>query len=408
MTWPILLQGYDHSLTFVPHPFFDPSSMLPKHSDIDIPTKSGIRIIYLTTIATILSLLVALPLIKFDVSIKAKSIIRPAAEVSVIRSASSGTIKKVYAHENKFVKKGDLLFALDPEVVNERARNMQERHMTLVLLSADARKCIDQSFQITKTKKSFRTNYYRQSFETFHHRVTEAQLSLDHARQLFDRQRKLFLQRVIAPSDYEKVEFELKLAESTLYQVEELQRNEWESQLKSYHDQIKEIESALELNRLEQNSLEIRAPITGTILGLTSVYAGSIVAANQELTQLSPDTSLCVLAYVKPKDVGLLKEGMSIRYQVDAFSFYQWGLANGRILAIPPDVVVLNNEPVFQVQCSLETEYLALKTGYKGKLRKGMTLQARFIVCQRTAWDLLQDTVNDWINPYMDDKRQSQ
>lgn len=39
------------------------------------------------------------------------------------------------------------------------------------------------------------------------------------------------------------------------------------------------------------------------------------------------------------------------------------------------------------------------KNGYKGYLKKGMTLQARFIITERTLWQLLYDKVDDWINP---------
>jgi HlyD family secretion protein len=66
---------------------------------------------------------------------------------------------------------------------------------------------------------------------------------------------------------------------------------------------------------------------------------------------------------------------------------------------LPNDIQIVDGKPVFKVKCSLDLEYLELKNGYKGYLKKGMTLQAHFIVTQRTLWQLLYDKIDDWMNP---------
>lgn len=124
-----------------------------------------------------------------------------------------------------------------------------------------------------------------------------------------------------------------------------------------------------------------------------------MVFANQDLAQISPDTSLIVESFVNPNDIGLLQKNMPVRFQVDAFNYNQWGLATGKVLEISNDVHIVNERPVFKVKCLLDKEYLQLKNGYKGYLKKGMTLQARFMVTERTLWQLLYDKVDDWINP---------
>jgi len=45
---------------------------------------------------------------------------------------------------------------------------------------------------------------------------------------------------------------------------------------------------------------------------------------------------------------------------------------------------------MFEV-CSLGQKFLELKNGYPGKLNKGMTLQARFVVTRRSLWQLIYD-----------------
>jgi HlyD family secretion protein len=56
-------------------------------------------------------------------------------------------------------------------------------------------------------------------------------------------------------------------------------------------------------------------------------------------------------------------------------------------------------QPYFKVRCSLDQHELSLKNGYVGKIRKGMTLQARFFVTRRTLFQLLYDKADDWLNP---------
>jgi hypothetical protein len=95
----------------------------------------------------------------------------------------------------------------------------------------------------------------------------------------------------------------------------------------------------------------------------------------------------------------LLKEGMTVRFQVDAFNYNEWGLVNGKVTEVAQDFIVVNEQPVFKVKCALDRTTLSLKTGYTATLKKGMTLQARFIVTRRSLFQLLYDKVDDWVNP---------
>jgi HlyD family secretion protein len=90
---------------------------------------------------------------------------------------------------------------------------------------------------------------------------------------------------------------------------------------------------------------------------------------------------------------------MAARFQVNAFNYNQWGLANGKVIDISNDIHFIDEKPMFKVKCKLDYNYLQLKNGYKGYLKKGMTLQARFQITERTLWQLLYDKVDDWMNP---------
>jgi HlyD family secretion protein len=97
--------------------------------------------------------------------------------------------------------------------------------------------------------------------------------------------------------------------------------------------------------------------------------------------------------------MGLLKKGMKVTYQIDALNYNDWGFAYGEISEIANDFEVIDKQSVFRVKCRLDTRALKLKNGYTTTLKKGMTLRARFIVTERSLYQLLYDKVDDWLNP---------
>jgi HlyD family secretion protein len=90
---------------------------------------------------------------------------------------------------------------------------------------------------------------------------------------------------------------------------------------------------------------------------------------------------------------------MPVRFQVDAFNYNEWGIAKGKVLSIDNDFTLVENQPVFKVKCSFAGTELHTRTGVKGRLKKGMTFQARFILTKRSLFQLLYDKADDWINP---------
>lgn len=47
----------------------------------------------------------------------------------------------------------------------------------------------------------------------------------------------------------------------------------------------------------------------------------------------------------------------------------------------------------------MERDYLQLKDGRTGRLKKGMTVSAHFMVTRRSLFDLLHQKMDSWVNP---------
>lgn len=363
------------------------------------PTYPKTSIIYISCIISLFICIALLPYLKTDVSVRSYALIRPASEVSILHSISSGRIKESYLFENKKVKEGDVLYVIESETLNEQEKYHLEKIALTESFIQDAKLVIASSSMATKVNPNFSNALYRQSYFEYNQKLNEAQTHYNKAKQAYDRQYKLYKEEVIAAMEFESFQFELKKAEDAIAQIKESQRSQWQIELKNLEEQIRDLESQLMRVQKEKAALTIKSPVNGTAQNLAGVYAGSMVFVNQELAQISPDTSLLVIAYVQPNDIGLLKTGMNVRLQVDAFNYNQWGLAIGKVKELPQDIKLIDNKPVFEVRCELDQDFLQLKNGYKGMLKKGMTAQARFIVTERSLWQLLYDKVDDWVNP---------
>jgi HlyD family secretion protein len=306
---------------------------------------------------------------------------------------ANGRIKESFLQENKLVHTGDVLFVIESDVINEKEKYF------LTKRSETNQFIIDLKTLINSPVPEPLTPLFQQSNFNYQQRVTDATTRYKKVKTDYDRNHKLHKEKVIADSEFENFQFELDKAKNDLELLKQDQLNKWQNELRSYEKEFQDLESQLLQLQKEKENLTIKAPVSGNIQNLEGIYPGSMVFANQDIAEISPDTSLIVEAYVNPNDIGLLQPKMLVRFQVDAFNYNQWGLATGKILEISNDIHIINDKPIFKIKCLLDEEYLELKNGYKGYLKKGMTLQARFMVIERTLWQLLYDKMDDWLNP---------
>lgn len=185
----------------------------------------------------------------------------------------------------------------------------------------------------------------------------------------------------------------------------ENQSRQWESELRLQERQLAELQAEAGRFQKEAKQYIITAPISGTIHQLTGKYEGSLLTAGESLATISPDNGIQAICYIAPKDIGYLQEGMPVKIQVYAFNYNEWGLVTGTVDEIASDITLHENQqPYFLVKCTLDKNYLETKAGFKGQLKKGMTLQARFVLTQRSLFQLLYDKTDKWLNPNLNEK----
>lgn len=354
------------------------------------------KIIYGILLLSIIGIGVSLPYISLDIYSSAQGILKSEKERNLISSLYSGKIQQIYISENNYVKQGDTLLIINNAIGKEKEVLLSNQLDETRLFAHDLNylssiKSIHQD--------SLQSFLYQKEYIQYLQKLRELQTHYTKNKRDYIRQEKLYNKDVIAKVAYQESKYKYDLAVSNLNHFKKQQRNQWQSSLIQQNNKADELQSRLIQMQEEQSNYIITASITGTIQNLKGLEQGNFVISGSSIAEISPDTELIAECYIKPSDIGLLKKNTKVKFQIDAFNYNQWGMATGKIISINKDISIVNNTPMFRVICSLNQSQLQLKNGFEGTLKKGMTLNARFFIINRSVFDLLYDKVDDWFNP---------
>jgi len=240
---------------------------------------------------------------------------------------------------------------------------------------------------------------YQREYRQFVTEVRDHRLAQDRALREAARVRDLYRTQSTTASDLEDKEFQLAQLQSQGRLILERYRTRWQTALTSLRSDLQDLASQQAQVAEQRAAYTITAPASGTVELVASLSAGSPVQEGELLAVISPRSDFVAQVYVAPRDIGLLRPGMAVRLMVDAFNYSDWGVIEGSVTEISDDFVEVDGRPMFKVTCALARTRLSLANGFTSSVRKGMTLQARFVVAERSLLQLLRDDVNDWLNP---------
>jgi len=363
--------------------------------------RSGTTVIYQAILVLLFAAFLGLFFIKVDVNVKSNGLFRPVSERNEIKSLVSGRIDSVFITENTRVKAGQVLFTLKRESLegkNDMAA-LQQHDIRAQLSDLTALIAASRGDGWSR-KLVLQSGLYGQQYSYFMQRMAEARSRYQMAQRNFDRYLYLYQRRAISSQEYEDAKIKADNIFNELSLIGEDQGSKWQAEFNALKIQNRELNSQNRQYSEEKEFYTLRAAVTGSVQQLKGIQPGSLVAANEMLGEISPDSGIIAETYVLPRDIGLLKKGTNAKFQVDAYNYNQWGMVKGKVISVSNDIFIDNGkQPYFKVRCSLDQHELTLKNGYVGKIRKGMTLQARFFVTRRTLFQLLYDKADDWLNP---------
>jgi len=349
--------------------------------------------IYLIAVVAVFAALLSLPFLYVDIVVHGVGVVRPITEKVELKAPVAETIVQLFAQEGSRLQKGDTILLLNPASLDASLSNQQSRLRNFSDQISDLKALC--SFQ----KTAFRTDKRHQEYILFQRQKEELTLSIEAAERKLNRNEPLFRTGVIPQDEYENYQHEKQRFERELKTLWENRLSLWKSDL--YDLQRQQEESLASLRRLEQERRQyaLTAPVHGTLEQCSGLYPGGRVYNGQSLGVISPDSTLVVECYLHPKDIGFLHISMKVSVLVEAFDYNQWGKLSGWVSDISSDFVLLNETPFYKVKCRLEKPFLTLRNGKKGILKKGMTVQTRFLVNRRSLFQLIYEKMNDWVNP---------
>ena len=353
--------------------------------------------IYLATLMALVGLAGSLPFIHLTVSSQAPGTLRPLAEKTEVRPLVAGTITQLRAKENQTASKGDTLLVLQSSAMEAQLGLNAKQQAEKLAFIADLKQLTGGT---TAPRGGLRTQLYGQQAAQFHYQQQLLRNQMQKSARDLATTQRLYAEKVIARIEFEDKTFAHRKLLDEARVLAETQRSQWQTDLNAHRAALAELHGRQQQLRQESRLYAITAPVAGTVQQLAGKYAGSYVQAGELLGTISPDGDLLAECYVSPKDIGFMRVGMPVRFQIDAFDYNQWGVVEGQVTDIAPDFVLLKEQqPVFKVRCRLSRSYLRLKSGYRGQLRKSMTVRARFQLAERSLWQLLFDKADDWLNP---------
>lgn len=351
--------------------------------------------IYWVVLLAVTIALVSLPFIYVDISVQGNGVVRPVTEKTEIKASITELVDSIYVREGDQVNKGDILLRFrtnNPDSkINYQSNRLTDFNSHLADLASLAKGI---------RPATFHSPVRQQEYTYFMKRKKELETSVAQTEKEYNRNKTLFDKKVISEEEYDKYHNQYQNQQNELASLTESQLSTWQADLNSYRNSHNEMSSTLNQEVKEKDRYIVRSPVSGTIDQFSGIYRGSSLQAGQSLAVISPDSTLCMEVYVTPRNIGFMSIGMPVNVQVESFNYNEWGTIPGKVKEISSDFLTDNQgNSFYKVKCQMERDYLTLKSGRKGQLKKGMTVSAHFMVTRRSLFDLLYQKMDDWANP---------
>ena len=362
-------------------------------------TKVNSQIIYVITLFAVVLALSALPFLYITISIKSFGMIKINQEKIEVVAPVSGHLLRLNLRDNQRVIKGTTLLIIDNRTGKQQRNVLNNSEKNLNRLLKDTEKLIEGVN--TKFQSNFsdlETGLYTTSWQEYRQQFQNAANASRQAERIYERYNTLYQKNAITKAEFEQYKFNYEQAISNQEMTNIMFKNQWQKEANQYR---KELDGLLhqKVGLIEQQKqCSVKATINGSVQNLIGLQEGTFIPANQKIAEISPEGLLFAYCYLKSSDIGLVKKGQIVRFQIDAFNYNQWGMLIGKVIEISDDITIQNEQAYFKVKCQLDKNYLQLKSGYRGFIKKGMAFTANFTLAKRSLYQLLFDKIDDWVN----------
>lgn len=372
-----------------------------------------ITLVSYTSLLILLLFFVFIYLGSYTRRVQARGIVAPQGDVIRIYSNHNGLIDKVHVHDGMFVKKGDVLFTIVNEKVNndmyvekekiniikKRIRLTQEslnNHDLLLMSGIDSLKN-----QLDASKKEL---------DDIEHELNLLTDKLNITSENYKKNERLFSLNVIAASQVSKEKLhliEVNIDKNEVItrknkvsrNIKDIKQKLLELPIKSKKDKL-EIERELldlqtQLIDIESDRVnQITSPIDGVISSINSL-PGKNISLNHLMAVLSPKNAIMDgVLYIPNKAIGFIKKGDSVKIRFDAFPYQKFGFIHGHVehvslgALLPSEIpeITKNTDMLYGVRLRLEKNSMTAY-GREVPLKASMTFEADIMLERRKLYE---------------------
>lgn len=341
---------------------------------IERPAHKAGKIIIFTIFILFITAILWSVIAETDIVVTAQGNVTPEGDVVAVQSYLSGTVKNISVSEGQHINKGDLLLELNSNdsqtdisyikseiSITKDEIDLYEKIIAGTKISEISLDDYDKNSRSNLEVIIENENDYMQSLQALQNTFKSAELDYNSAvstRKKYENNEEYTNQlenqkQIESQKKIEKDNAELNVKNYKTKHTSEL--NTIYSEKKS---KLSELSSQLQKSKISSNYQKIYAPASGYVNKMAINSNGDIVSPYEELLTIVPsDVPMQMKCYINNKDIANIKEGDEARVKLDAYSYSEYGVVNGKIKSISPDTYTIENiGNVYQVIVELENK----------------------------------------------------
>jgi len=274
----------------------------------------------------------------------------------ILQPQETAEIREVRVSIGQSVRKGDILFVLDPTIPQAdflQTEGSYQGVLRALEISASEIKTIEARVHSARETEEMTTRLVEKNFQSKRALIEQ-------------RERRLELEQALLSS--------------------RARRNDLLSQKNAFEQQLVKAQRRKDL-------IQISAPRDGVILEVSSLTKGSVAKATEPLVTLVPtDVPILAEVLIDPSNISGVSTGQKAKVKLDSFPFQRFGYLEGTVSAVSPDAVQSKGRAgqtayTARIEFDRKSDSVALLD----KVIPGMTLVAEVVTDQRTVLEYIFD-----------------